>query len=228
MAESIISEGKTTNEAIENGLKQLNASKSEVTIKVLESEKRSFFDILAPRIVKVEITKKEDSKKQKEIKELKTVELSEEEKNRATEKIKTFIDKIISNISNEITYEIEFEDNIVKINMHGKDTGVLIGYRGETLYAFQNIIQSVLNKQEENVIIRLDIENYKIRREKTLKDLAEKISKTVIKTKKSITLEPMQSYERKIIHAALQNNSRVYTESIGVEPNRRIVVKLKK
>ena len=96
-------------------------------------------------------------------------------------------------------------------------------------YAFQNILSAVANKGiDEKVRVILDIEGYKAKREKALEELAEKIEKTVIKTKKSITLEPMQAYERKIIHTKLQDSDRVETRSIGEEPRRRIVVELKR
>ena len=110
-----------------------------------------------------------------------------------------------------------------------KNLVFLIGYRGETLYAFQNILTAVAGKNIENrVRVILDIEGYKEKREKTLEDLAEKVAKTVIKTRKSVTLEPMQPYERKIIHSKLQDNDKVETKSIGEEPRRRIVISLKK
>ena len=105
----------------------------------------------------------------------------------------------------------------------------MIGYRGETLYAFQNILSAIASKGiDKKVRVILDIEGYKAKREKTLEELAEKVAKTVIKTRKSIKLEPMQAYERKIIHSKLQQNPKVKTESIGEEPNRRIVISLKK
>ena len=105
---------------------------------------------------------------------------------------------------------------------------MLIGYRGETLYALQTILSSIASKNiNEKIIVILDIENYKAKREKTLQELAHKIEKTVEKTKKSVTLEPMQAYERKIIHSALQNSPTVKTVSIGEEPKRRIVISLK-
>ena len=116
---------------------------------------------------------------------------------------------------------------MVEVIINGENSGILIGYRGETLYALQTILSSVANKGLENrVTIRLDIENYKAKREKTLQDLAIKTAKTVMKTGKSITLEPMQAYERKIIHSALQDNKRISTNSIGEEPRRRIVIAL--
>ena len=110
-----------------------------------------------------------------------------------------------------------------------KNLGFLIGYRGETLYAFQNILSSIASKGVENKVrIILDIEGYKAKREKALEDLAEKLEKTVIKTKKSVTLEPMQAYERKIIHTKLQDSTKVETRSIGEEPRRRVVISLKR
>ena len=96
------------------------------------------------------------------------------------------------------------------------------------MYAFQNILSAVANKGiEQKVRVILDIEGYKAKREKALEELAEKIEKTVIKTRKSVTLEPMQAYERKIIHSALQDSKTVKTESIGEEPRRRVVISLK-
>lgn len=105
----------------------------------------------------------------------------------------------------------------------------MIGYRGETLYSLQNILSSIASRGiEKRIRVILDIEGYKAKREKTLEELAEKVAKTVMKTKKPIKLEPMQAYERKIIHSKLQNNNRIKTESVGEEPNRRIIISLKK
>ena len=93
----------------------------------------------------------------------------------------------------------------------------------------QTILSAIAGKGiEQKVRVILDIEGYKAKREKTLEDLAEKIAKTVIKSKKSVTLEPMQAYERKIIHSKLQENSKVETYSVGEEPRRRVVIALKK
>ena len=120
------------------------------------------------------------------------------------------------------------EKNGIYVTVSNKNLGYLIGYRGETLYSLQNILSTIAGKGlESRIRVFLDIEGYREKREKTLEELAEKISKTVIKTKKSITLEPMQAYERKIIHSKLQNNDKVETRSIGEEPRRRIVISLK-
>lgn len=230
MSKSIIAEGKTTNEAIEKGLKELNISKNMVDIKVLENEeKRSFFSILAPRIVKVQLTVKEEKYNNSEKKDKKEIELSVEEQEKAEKNIEKFLKEFLDKVQKEAKYSIEKTPTGLKVNINNENLGFLIGYRGETLYAMQNILSSIASKGIENrVRVILDIEGYKAKREKALEDLAEKLEKTVIKTKKSVTLEPMQAYERKIIHTKLQNSEKVETRSIGEEPRRRVVISLKR
>lgn len=231
MATSIISEGKTTNEAIENGLKQLKVSKNMVDIKVLENtEKRSFFDILAPRVVKVELTVKENinfdkkaevNKVEKEIKEIDPKELEESKL-----RVKEFLDNFLNNVSDKkFNYNIEIIEQNIEVNITGEDSGLLIGYRGDVLNSLQTILSSIANKNTDSKIrVILDIEGYRNKRKETLESLAIKIAKTVSKTGKSITLEPMGAYERKIIHSKLQDNKYVTTHSIGEEPNRKVVI----
>lgn len=223
-----IFEGRTTNEAIEKGLKELNVSKKQVEIKVLESEdKRSFFNILTPRVVKVELIVKEENhvneKKER-------AEVSEESENMAEENVKKFLDDFISKLpTNDLKYEIRRDKSDLLVNITGEDTGYLIGYRGNVLNSIQVILNNIANKGiNERVRILLNIGGYKEKREKDLKELADKIAGTVIRKRKAITLEPMSSYERKIIHSRLQENTKVETHSIGEEPNRRIVVSLKR
>ena len=231
MAKSIISEGKTTNEAIEKGLKELKVSKKMVDIKVLENEdKRSFFSILAPRIVKVELTVKENIKeKQREIPSpKKEINLTEQELEKAAERVEKFIKEIKTELPEDVTYNIEKTSKGLEVSINSKDLGYLIGYRGETLYAMQSILSAIASKGNQNRIrVILDIEGYKAKREKTLEELAEKVAKTVIRTRKPVKLEPMQAYERKIIHTILQTNEKVTTESIGEGEHRRIVISLK-
>ncbi len=233
MEKTIISEGKTTNEAIENGLKKLNVSRNSVEVKVLENEdKRSFFSILAPRVVKVELTIKEGKeKKQSEIesKPKREIELSKEEQEQAKNNIENFLKDFVKHLPEGTTYNIEPTQEYINVNIMNKELGYLIGYRGETLYALQNILSAIAGKGIENKVrVILDIEGYKQRREKTLEELAEKVAKTVIKTKKPVKLEPMQAYERKIIHSKLQKNPKIDTTSVGEEPYRRVVISLKK
>ena len=229
MEKSIISEGKTTNEAIEKGLKILNVSKNKVDIKVLENEeKRSFFSILTPRVVKVQLTLKDVEEEHKIVK--KEINLSQEEQDIAVKNVEEFLKEFLNKLEKDekIEYSIKADKSGVYVNINDKNLGYLIGYRGETLYALQNVLSAIAGKKIENKVrVFLDIESYRAKREKTLEELAEKISKTVIKTKKSITLEPMQAYERKIIHSKLQNNELVTTKSIGEEPRRRVVISFK-
>ena len=229
MEKSIISEGKTTNEAIEKGLKILNVSKNKVDIKVLENEeKRSFFSILTPRVVKVQLTLKDVEEEHKIVK--KEINLNQEEQDIAVKNVEEFLKEFLNKLEKDekIEYSIKVDKSGVYVNINDKNLGYLIGYRGETLYALQNVLSAIAGKKIENKVrVFLDIESYRAKREKTLEELAEKISKTVIKTKKSITLEPMQAYERKIIHSKLQNNELVTTKSIGEEPRRRVVISLK-
>ena len=234
---SVISEGSTTNEAIEKGLKILKVSKDMVNVKVLETEKKSFFSILAPRVVKVELTLKDEKELaqifkndklketyvKKEIKDVTPEKLEQAENN-----VKSFFETIINKLGNNIIYSIEKKSNGLEISLSGDDAGFLIGYRGETMYAFQSIISVVANKGiDEKIRVWLDIEGYKEKRERTLQDLANRIARTVERTRKSVTLEPMQAYERKIIHSVLQDSKTVKTESIGEEPRRRVVISLK-
>ena len=228
MDETIISEGRTTNEAIEKGLKILKVPKDRVEIKVLENEeKRSFFSILTPRVVKVEMKLKEPKAEKKEVKAKKIIKLTADEINQAEENIKTFMDEILKELPEDTTYKVSNDELGIKVEMSNKNLGFLIGYRGETLYAFQNILSAIAGKGiDKRVRVILDIEGYKEKREKTLEELAEKVAKTVIRTRRSIKLEPMQAYERKIIHSKLQGNNKVKTESVGEEPNRRIIISL--
>lgn len=234
MPNTIISEGKTTNEAIEKGLKTLGVSKDKVEIKVLESEtKKSFFSILAPRVVKVELKIKENFHKEDEKyekidkRELKAP--TQEELNLAESNAKTFLNEFLSKIGNDITYKIEKNEYGLNVYINGMESGVLIGYRGDTLYDVQNILSAVSNRGITcKIRVILDIEGYKEKRVKTLENLALKLARTVERTGKPVTLEPMQAYERKIIHSKLQDSSKVSTRSIGEEPRRRIVISLKK
>lgn len=228
-------EGKTSTEAIEKGLKELKVSKNKVDIKVLEQEdKRSFFSILTPRIVKVEITLKDDvedkeDKKEEPKKVAKQEKVEKVDKTESIEKIKKFLDEFVSKLpSEDLKYEVEEEGNVIKVNIDGKDTGYLIGYRGEVLNSIQTIISNIASKStKEKIRVLVNIGGFREKREKDLQNLATKIAGTVIKTRKEITLEPMSAYERKIIHTKLQENDKVKTYSIGEEPYRKVVVALK-
>ncbi len=226
-------EGKTSTEAIEKGLKELKVSKNKVDIKVLEQEdKRSFFSILTPRVVKVEMKLKEnfEEKENEPKKVVKTEKISTEEIHGCMENLKKFLDEFISKLPNkDLKYEMIEDNGIIKIEIKGEDTGYLIGYRGEVLNSIQTVISNIASKSsKEKIRVQLNIGGYREKREKDLQILATKIAGTVIRTKKEITLEPMPAYERKIIHTKLQENNKVKTHSVGEEPYRKIVVSLNK
>ena len=220
MAKTIISEGRTTSEKIEKGLKEIGLPKELCEIKVIDENKKSFFDILAPKIVKVEIKEKEAQKPEEFI-----IETTEQELEVAEKDLRKFLDDFTGKLKNQANYEIQIKDKCIYIEITGENLGNLIGHRGDALYALETILKAIANKKSENaVIVRLDIEKYKEKREKTLKDLAIRKAKLVEKTGKTITLEPMKPYERKIIHSVLQSNPNVQTRSIGQEPKRKIVI----
>lgn len=223
MSKIIISEGKTTAEAIEKGLKEIGLPKELVDIKIIEENKKSFFDILAPKVVKVELKEKE-AKKPEEFE----IETTEEELEKAKNKIDKFLEEFVAKLNNGTMYKSEIKDKCLYVSINGENVGNLIGYRGDALYALENILKTIANRNTENkVIVRLDIEGYKEKRIKTLQEFAEKKARIVEKTGKIITLEPMKPYERKIIHSFLQNNPNIETRSIGQEPKRRIVISKK-
>lgn len=234
----MIFEGKTSTEAIEKGLKELKVSKKDVEIKILENEeKRSFFNILAPRVVKVEITLKNSEKKNNSGDENEKVQNNKIEKviekeflDEAMARIKTFLNEFAEKTTTgQINYEIKNDGkNTILVNIDGQDSYFLIGYRGETLNSLQTLLVSIASKNvKDKIHVNVDILGYRNKRKKVLEDLAQKMAYNVIKNKKSITLEPMVAYERKIIHSKLQDNEKVKTASIGEGEHRRVVISLK-
>ena len=240
MSKSIIAEGKTSTEAIEKGLKELKVSKDKVDIKILENEeKRSFFSILTPRVVKVELTLKEDIRENNHSKEAnkenetehveheKRIPLNDDEVKKVKQNVETFLKELSEKLQN-MNYEITSDEEYIYITLNGTDAGKLIGYRGETLNAMQTLLSSIASKDlDKKARIILDIENYREKRKSSLEELADKLARTVIRTGKQVTLEPMSAYERKIIHNRLQDSSRVKTYSIGEEPYRKVVISKK-
>jgi len=213
-----IFEGKTSTEAIEKGLKELRTTKNRVDIKILEDEdKKTFFSILSPKVVKVEIRFKQGMEpKKKEIKDI----------NQIVQEIKKFMNDFISKLPvDNLKYQVKEEKNLINVNINDERAAFLIGYRGETLNCLQNILSNIAsNDKQEKVRVLLNISGYREKREKDLTILSNKIADSVIKTRKSITLEPMSSFDRKIVHSVLQDNEKVTTYSVGKEPYRKVVV----
>lgn len=148
----------------------------------------------------------------------------------AREKAEEFLEKVFDamQISVNVNIAENMDEKVMNIDLSGEDMGVLIGKRGQTLDSLQYLVSLVVNKDgEEYVRVKVDTENYRQRRKDTLENLAKNISFKVRRTGKTVTLEPMNPYERRVIHSALQNDKFVETHSEGEEPFRRVVVTLK-
>ena len=144
---------------------------------------------------------------------------------------KNFLKEVFAAMDMTVVIEIDYdeEEKTMDIELNGDDMGVLIGKRGQTLDSLQYLVSLVVNKNaEEYIRIKIDTENYRERRKETLENLAKNIAYKVKRTKRPVSLEPMNPYERRIIHSALQNDKYVTTHSEGEEPFRRVVVTLKR
>jgi spoIIIJ-associated protein len=198
--------GKTVQEAVESALEELNADEDEVEIEVLDEGSKGLLGLLGSKQAKVRVT------------------LRENRGELAYAFLKDVFEKM--NINADVT--IREDSDAVQINITGEDSGIIIGRRGETLDALQYLTSLVVNKEtQEYKKVSLDIENYRQKREETLVNLANRLARKVIKYKKSITLEPMNPYERKIIHSTLQENSSIETYSLGDEPNRKVIIRFR-
>ena len=145
--------------------------------------------------------------------------------------VKEFLNKVFAAMNLTVVVNINYnkEEKTMDIDLSGDEMGVLIGKRGQTLDSLQYLVSLVANKESDDYVrVKVDTENYRQRRKDTLENLAKNISFKVKRTKRSVSLEPMNPYERRIIHSALQNDRFVTTHSEGEEPFRRVVVTLKK
>ncbi len=199
---------KTIDEAVELALKELKADRSEVTIEVVNEGKKGFLGIGSVDAV-VRVTKEETP----------------------VSKAEDYINSVLSEMGLSVELESSYEDERVDISIScGEEaTGSIIGRRGDNLDALQYLTSLIVNKGEENYIrVSLDVEGYRAKREETLIRLAKSKASYVAKSHRSITLEPMNPNERRIIHSTLQEFKNIYTYSTGDEPNRRIVIAPKK
>ncbi|MGL5244902.1 MAG: RNA-binding cell elongation regulator Jag/EloR [Sarcina sp.] len=199
--------GKTVEEALNNALRQLNTTEDKVEYTVLDEGSKGFFNLIGTKPAKISVILKRDY----------------------IEEGKDFLDSILKKMEISAEIKLKQENNTININLIGKNMGSIIGYRGETLDSIQYLVSLVINKDHKNPYKRvvIDTENYRSKREETLKKLASKTAYKVKKYHKTIKLEPMNPYERRVIHAALQEDNSIQTYSEGDEPNRRIVIELK-
>lgn len=181
-----------------------------------------------------EANKEEKNIEQPGASEVKKVkELTEEEAAEITEKAKTFLGDVFAAMKMEVNVEVTTDNNsrLLNIELSGENMGLLIGKHGQNLNSLEYLVRLVVNKNhhgEEYIHVKLDTENYRKRRKNTLEGLARNMAYKVKRTRKSISLEPMNPYERRVIHSALQHDRYVETYSEGNEPNRRVVITLKK
>lgn len=203
----IIATGKTIQEAIENGLKELQVNRDRIETNVLEVPQKGLFGLLGNKQAKVEITLKDN----------------------VEELAKNFLYEMLDRMKIKGRIQTELDEDVLRMEVEGTDMGILIGRRGETLDAIQYLISLTVNKGRDQYIrVMLDTENYRAKREQTLQQLAERLASKVEKSGKKITLEPMNPYERRIIHTHLQNHPKVTTYSEGEEPYRKVVITLRK
>ena len=205
MLKSIETTGKTEELAIASALEQLGKSREEVSVEILERSKSGFLGIGAvPARVRV------------------SYEYSET----PAEKAEAFLKGLLERMGSEAVPEVEDRgENGLFIRLTGEKLGMLIGRHGETLDAIQHLTGYVVNRGvSKRTHISVDAEDYWAKREESMKSLAYKVAAKVIKYRKNMTLEPMNSYERHVIHTALQDYEEVSTYSVGSEPNRRVVV----
>ena len=201
--------GKTVDEALTNALVQLETTSDKVEYEVIEKGSSGILGFINSKPAKILIWKKasmEDS-------------------------INNFLNDVFAAMDLKVTVEmtVDSEEEVINIHLVGDDMGVLIGKRGQTLDSLQYLVSLVANKESDKYYrVKLDTENYRDRRKATLESLAKNIAYKVKRTRRPVSLEPMNPYERRIIHSALQNDKYVSTKSEGEEPFRHVVVILKK
>ena len=204
MEKSIEVSARTEDEAIQSALEQLGLTRDEVSVEIIERAKTGFLGLKnTPAVVKVLYEAKEER----------------------TAQVETFLKGLLEKMDVEAVVDIYEDNGSINVSLTGKSPGILIGRRGETLDAMQHLTNYVINRGNSGrVRVNLDTENYRQRRNETLENLAVRTAAKVMKYRRNMTLDPMNAYERHIIHSALQDYENINTFSIGSEPNRRIVV----
>lgn len=202
---------KTVSEAITEACQKLGVTSDRLDYQVVDEGSAGFLGIGSkPAIIKAAVMNEEIS---------------------VEDKAKKFLNDVFAAMNMTVVVNVKYDENSeeMDIDLSGDDMGVLIGKRGQTLDSLQYLVSLVVNKEVENYIrVKIDTENYRERRKETLENLAKNIAYKVKRTRRSVSLEPMNPYERRIIHSALQNDKYVTTYSEGEEPFRKVVVALKK
>lgn len=203
---NIIVEKPTVDEAVKSALEQLSSEINEVQIEILKEPSKGLLGILGSKVAKVKVTVV----------------------NGPEEKAREYIDTVFAKMDIKVEYEITFVSNVLKVEItkvDEEDKGIIIGKRGNTLDELQFLLSLIVNKKRENYVKTIvNVEDYRQKREETLKKLAKKTADKCRYYNKKIRLEPMNPYERRVIHATLQDEKDIITYSEGEEPFRKVVV----
>ena len=214
-------------EEVKKEIQQVAAEEVKAEEKIVEEVKAEIEHDEKPKQTTEKAEKKEEIKNDAPVKrEVELAEVTDETK----EAVSIFLKDTLKAMGMEVEIALDIdEDGSLSINMSGPNMGILIGKRGQTLDSLQYLANRVANKHQSGYVrVKLDTENYRARREETLKHLAKNIAHKVKRNRRPVALEPMNPYERRIIHSALQNDPYVTTHSEGEEPYRKVVVTLKK
>lgn len=199
---------KTIDDAITEACQKFTVTSDKLEYEVIDEGKSGLLGIGArPAVIKVRV------------------------KSSVEDKAKDFLKEVFAAMDLTVVSDVKYneEENSMDIELSGDEMGILIGKRGQTLDSLQYLVSLVVNKDTENYIrVKVDTENYRKRRKETLENLAKNISYKVKRTKRPVSLEPMNPYERRIIHSALQNDRYVVTRSEGEDPYRHVVISLKR
>jgi spoIIIJ-associated protein len=201
--------GKTVDDAITNALIQLETTSDQIEYEVIEKGSNGFLGLIGKQDAIIKVRKKSN----------------------LLDDTYEFLNKMFAAMNMEVKSEIDYneENRTMNIDFSGDEMGILIGKRGQTLDSLQYLISLVVNKESDAYIkVKVDTEDYRERRKQTLENLAKNLSYKVKRTRRPVTLEPMNPYERRIIHSALQNDRYVETHSEGDEPYRKVVITLKR
>ncbi|SFK11655.1 spoIIIJ-associated protein [Halobacillus dabanensis] len=195
--------GTTIDEAIESALEQLQTSRDQVNVEIVDEGKKGFLGFgTKPAIVKVSIKKN------------------------PVQDVETFIYEVAEQMGAPVQVKTELRQREIHMELVGEKIAMLIGKRGQTLNSLQYLAQLRVNRESDVFYtVMLDAEGYRSRRKDTLQNLAKRLAERAIRTNQEVKLEPMPSYERKIIHSALQNNENVETDSAGKDPRRHVVIR---
>ncbi|MCR5148759.1 MAG: protein jag [Eubacterium sp.] len=226
--------GKTVDDAITEACQSLMVTSDKLDYEVIEKGSSGFLGI-GTKLATIKARIKDDS----EVGEVSVSAEAKEEVKDSSENTseivklandpKEFLDKVFKAMNMEVNVKVEQIGNDVNVELSGEEMGVLIGKRGQTLDSLQYLTSLVVNKGSNDYIrVKVDTENYRKRRKDTLENLAKNLAYKVKRTKRPVTLEPMNPYERRVIHSILQNDKYVSTHSEGEEPFRRVVITLNK